>query len=270
MNSKAIKRQLLAAIAMVLVAAIALGSSTYAWFANNTKVTAEDLQLTAISNDTFLLISATKSTAPEIQADGKTTDTMGMTTTTKVYPSAPALTETDTNYLTTNGKQVGEAAITTAGVKITNATTAAAVTNWYTAKAQAPGASTIQGDSARQLVDFKDYVIHKTLYLTVAKGSDVATNLKVTPKFTQLENGNDISAVKILLVTDDGACVVLKNGDNDIDIKGSNTNLTQDTVRKVDLYLYVDGNDTQIYTNNAANLKGASCILEFNVETATA
>ena len=38
MQSKAIKRQLLAAVAMVLVAAIALGSSTYAWFANNTNV----------------------------------------------------------------------------------------------------------------------------------------------------------------------------------------------------------------------------------------
>lgn len=270
MNSKAIKRQLLAAIAMVLVAAIALGSSTYAWFANNTKVTAEDLQLTAMSNDTFLLINATESTATAIQTAGKTTDSMGMTTTTKVYPSAPALTDTDISYLTTNGKQVGEAAITTAGVKITNATTAAAVANWYTAKAQTTSASTIQADSARQLVAFDNYVIHKTLYLTVAVGSDVATNLKVTPKFTQLGNGNDISAVKILLVTDDGACVVLDKDSTDVDIKGNNTDLTQTTVRQVDLYLYVDGNDSQIYTNNAANLKGASCTLEFNVDTKTA
>ena len=270
MNSKAIKRQLRAAIALVRVAAIALGSSTYAWFANNTKVTANDLQLTAMSNDTFLLISATKNTATEIQAEGKTTDTMGMTTTTKVYPSAPALNDIDTGYLTTSGKKVGEDAITVAGVKITDATKAAAVTNWYTAKAQTTSASTIQADSARQLVAFDDYVIHKTLYLTVAVGSDVATNLKVTPTFTQLENGTDISAVKILLVTDDGACVVLDKDSTDVDIKGSNTDLTQNNVRTVDLYLYVDGNDSQIYTNNAANLKGASCTLEFSVETKTA
>lgn len=267
MNSKAIKRQLLAAIAMVLVAAIALGSSTYAWFANNTKVTANDLQLTAMSNDTFLLISAEKTTATEIQKDGRTTDTMGMTATTKVYPSAPALNDTDTGYLTTNGKNVNEEAITVIGEKITSATQAAVVTNWYTAKAQSTDASTIKTDSARQLVAFDNYVIHKTLYLTVAVGSDVATNLKVTPTFTQLENGTDISAVKILLVTDDGACVVLDKNSADVDIKGNNTDLTQTTVRKVDLYLYVDGNDTQIYTNNAANLKGASCTLEFNVET---
>ena len=47
MNSKAIKRQLLAAIAMVLVAAVALGSSTYAWFINNTQVKAESATLNA-------------------------------------------------------------------------------------------------------------------------------------------------------------------------------------------------------------------------------
>lgn len=269
MNSKAIKRQLLAAIAMVLVAAIALGSSTYAWFANNTKVTANDLQLTAMSNDTFLLINATESTATAIQTAGKTTDSMGMTAT-KVYPSAPALNDTDTGYLTTNGKNVNEEAITVIGEKITSATQAAVVTNWYTAKAQSTDASTIKADSARQLVAFDNYVIHKTLYLTVAVGSDVATNLKVTPKFTQLGNGNDISAVKILLVTDDGACVVLDKNSADVDISGNNTDLTQTTVRQVDLYLYVDGNDSNIYTNNAANLKGASCTLEFNVETKTA
>ncbi len=45
MNSKAIKRQLLAAIAMVLVAAIALGSSTYAWFVASNSVTADGMKL---------------------------------------------------------------------------------------------------------------------------------------------------------------------------------------------------------------------------------
>lgn len=47
MNSKAIKRQLLAAIAMVLVAAIALGSSTYAWFVASGSVTAEGMKVQA-------------------------------------------------------------------------------------------------------------------------------------------------------------------------------------------------------------------------------
>lgn len=59
MNSKAIKRQLLAAIAMVLVAAIALGSSTYAWFASNNKVTAKGMKITATTEGANLEISTT-------------------------------------------------------------------------------------------------------------------------------------------------------------------------------------------------------------------
>lgn len=49
MNSKAIKRQLLAAIAMVLVAALALGSSTYAWFVASGTVKAEGMKVQARS-----------------------------------------------------------------------------------------------------------------------------------------------------------------------------------------------------------------------------
>ena len=46
----------MAAIAMVLVAAVALGSSTYAWFVNNSRVTAETADVTATTAD-YLLIS---------------------------------------------------------------------------------------------------------------------------------------------------------------------------------------------------------------------
>lgn len=60
MNSKAIRKQLLAAVAMVLVAAVALGSSTYAWFANNSKVTAEGLKATAQTGSSALLIAENK------------------------------------------------------------------------------------------------------------------------------------------------------------------------------------------------------------------
>lgn len=47
MNSKAIKKQLLAAVAMVLVAAVALGSSTYAWFVASGTVTAQGMKVQA-------------------------------------------------------------------------------------------------------------------------------------------------------------------------------------------------------------------------------
>lgn len=61
MSTKALKQQLIAAIAMVLVAAVALSSATYAWFVNNTRVTAGAFTATA-----------TTSNALEISNDGNT------------------------------------------------------------------------------------------------------------------------------------------------------------------------------------------------------
>ena len=55
---KALKKQLAAAIAMVLVAAIALGSSTYAWFVSNNKVDATTTNISAQSNSAYLVIQA--------------------------------------------------------------------------------------------------------------------------------------------------------------------------------------------------------------------
>lgn len=50
-----LKKQLAAAIAMVLVAAISLGTSTYAWFVNNTKVTAGTTKVSATTTNTLLI-----------------------------------------------------------------------------------------------------------------------------------------------------------------------------------------------------------------------
>ena len=56
MSIKALKRQLMAAIAMVCVAAVALGSSTYAWFITNNQVDATTTNISAQSNAAFMTI----------------------------------------------------------------------------------------------------------------------------------------------------------------------------------------------------------------------
>lgn len=54
---KALKKQLGAAVAMVCVAAVALGSSTYAWFVSNNTVDATVSSISAQSNAAFLTIN---------------------------------------------------------------------------------------------------------------------------------------------------------------------------------------------------------------------
>lgn len=65
MSTKALKTQLLAAIAMVLVASIALVSSTYAWFASNSKVTANNMQVSATTSKNLLISNQNTGTFAE-------------------------------------------------------------------------------------------------------------------------------------------------------------------------------------------------------------
>jgi len=57
MKMKSLKTQFIGAIAMVLVAAVAMGSSTYAWFAMNTQVEANGMQVKAVAEDGILIIN---------------------------------------------------------------------------------------------------------------------------------------------------------------------------------------------------------------------
>lgn len=78
METKALKKQLGAAIAMVLVAAIALGAATFAWFVNNNAVAATGVDVSTSSSVPNLYITST----------GKTTDgmTVAGTNPTKLLP----------------------------------------------------------------------------------------------------------------------------------------------------------------------------------------
>lgn len=80
MNSKAIRKQLLAAVAMVLVAAVALGSSTYAWFVASGTVTATGMSVKAQSEGGLA-----------ISFDGAkwgTSATAGMASAYELYPTS--------------------------------------------------------------------------------------------------------------------------------------------------------------------------------------
>lgn len=78
-----LKKQLVAAVAMVCVAAVALGSSTYAWFAANNKVTAEGMQLQA-QGETGIVIKSKDNN----DSKWATTATAGMTQPTQLLPTS--------------------------------------------------------------------------------------------------------------------------------------------------------------------------------------
>ncbi len=259
-------KKLFSAICMTLVAASMFASSTFAWFSLNTTVKATDMQVTAKSDNTYLLISSTKESASDIQTENSTTATLTVNEAeAKVFPCAPALGDTEVGYLTTSGKTVDGSPITTAGVKVNNTATAAAATNWYTANALASNAAAIDSSSAKQLTNFTGYVIERTVYLTVAKGANAANELTVTPTFTQKNGGEDITAARALITTSDGGFAVLNSSSVATSIQGS-SNITDSTVITVNIYIYYDGNDVKVFTNNKEKLKGADLELKFDVK----
>lgn len=80
METKALKKQLGAAIAMVIVAAIALGAATFAWFVNNNAVTAEGVDVSTTSSVPNLYITDAGKTADNMTAAG--------TNPKKLYPAS--------------------------------------------------------------------------------------------------------------------------------------------------------------------------------------
>lgn len=218
-----------------------------------------------------MLISKTNNTASDIQTENLVEVSWTLSEAeSKVTPAAPVRSVTEAGYLTTSGKTTSGATITTAGVQVTTPATADAVTNWYTARAIDATSSAINTTTARQLESFTGYVIKKTVWLTVAVGANNANNLSVSAAFTQLDSGTDVGACKVVITTSDGGFAILDSTNNtDVDIKGSNTALTPTTVVEVNMYLYYDGNESVVYTNNMANLKGAEITFTFSVDPTT-
>ena len=272
-------KKLIPALCMLLVAAVLMGTSTFAWFSMNTSVTATDMQVVVKSDNTWLLISGTETTASGIQTQNDTSDSLEvLDADAKVYPSSPALDDDEVAYLTTaTGKVVGtNAAITTAGVKVVDYAKASAVTNWYTANALTPDAATIDTATARQLSAFTNYVIVRDAYLTVAEGANDAHNLVVTATIADKDDSDsadDISGVKVLVaVEDDGVMAVLDSTNNTANLysASANTAITDTTVKHVRIYIYYDGDETAVHTNNAADLAGAEITLAFDVDSVPA
>ena len=238
MSVKTLRKQLFAAIAMVLVAAVALGSSTYAWFVTNNKVDATTTNISAQSNAAFMVI---KYDASAIDSD----------------LTADKATIRDTPLYPAQWNKTSE--------------------KFETAYAQTVGAATMKADTLKEVGEPGDavtnhYAVVNTFNIS-AKGTNL-TALKVARASIETGdtgNTNLNNALRVLVVSP--TAWVLCDKDGIVESKGEagvlGDTITAGTNTEVKLYVYYDGNEDEIYTNNLANLKDASA--KITVEfTATA
>ncbi len=264
METKALKKQLGAAIAMVVVAAIALGSATYAWFVSNNSVTANTTGVSAKSNSAYLLIDTQATTT-----SSGTVASIGDNKNVSLYPAIWANSFNDPDDSTKK------------------------VYQFESAYASSKGASGEKENSRFKIGDGKaavdaGYATLNTFYVGTGTYDGIFTNLKVKD-FTVTGSNNLATAVRVL-VTDGTNWVVVRksmdasgsdagrvmvesqslatSGDGSVESGVFHTNEFGKTGGDVTVscYVYYDGSDTSVYTTNLDQIKDANCKVTLTFE----
>lgn len=278
---KALKKQLVAAIAMVLVAAIALGSSTYAWFVSNNNVTANTSSISAQSNAPFLVIKAGSAVTTDTITTDATTDPVANKV---LFP-----------------------------VQMVKAEDNASAFQWESAYASASTAADEKASTRFivQSADYNKYYMKETFYVgTNGTTKGQFKNLRVsgvtaTPgsESEELKNALRVMVVcgeEVAIYDQKGTLVTtyVKQGESDpVAIVGytaaterqangvkttaayltgedsasyiGNTDGTADSVQ-VDVYVYYDGAVANIRTNNIDKLGSVKATVTFTADDAAA
>lgn len=240
-NTKSLKKQLAAAIAMLLVAVVALGTATYAWFVTNNRVDATTSTISAQSNAAFLYIREENEGSTDFISDESEVRSIAL------FPAHWALTSESATY-------------PDAG-------------NFYKAYGKDPtkkdmDSNTLEKikcdsctDGTPEAAVGSTYAVENTFYVG-AKGRQLTdlivdqSNTGITLDGTSANNSLD-SALRILVKCGDNW--VLCNNNSVLGASNNQNKLadavTPDSEVEIKVYLFYDGEDTNIYTNNLESLK---------------
>ena len=247
-------KKLIPAFCMLLVSVAMLGTSTFAWFSMNKEVKATGMQITAKSDSVYLLIMEGEKTAQEVQTNNSASAAATNPENTAMLPAAHE------TIAKTEDAEAKEADTTT-------------YSNWYYQTAAKPTESTAETPTAKTKLtttSFSQYVLEYTYTITLAKGSLEQGKLTATAKITAQDstgNGKTIEPVKVLVTTTQKAAeFTTTNMTTAQDLYAGSITDTTEIVVKV--YIYLDGTNEKVYTNNITNLDGAKIDLTFNVDKA--
>ena len=222
-------RKLIPALVMLLVSAVMLSTASFAWFANNTSVKANDMTVKVKSDSKFLQIF----TATD--GDGST--------------EADATNKTAPDDLDLVHAQIAE----------DNKTV-----SWFTGAAAAPNSSTVNDEGLQPLGTITDtYALINTFYVKMSTDTTL-TNLQIN-SVTVTGAGELAPALRVLVVAkkeaDDtllgaqvwdvaGGALVTTAPINSAEFLAAQVNGTE--FIELDVYVYYDGEDETATTNNAA------------------
>lgn len=232
MDTKALKKQMGAAIAMVLVAAVALGSATFAWFVTNNKVDATTTNIAAQSNAAYMTIENGTAGA---KASDKTSVVTTITGPIKLYPA-------------TFGEQSGSTEGTFAtgyGKDLDNATLASNLTTVGTPD-QADGKGYAKKEQFN--ISSKGQNLSDLKVESVEGSTDAADGQLLKTSFRVLVTNADASAWVVYGLGDNGYEIKLSSAGNKSKPALGSVTAGEDTL--VNVYVFYEGSDTNIHTKN--------------------
>lgn len=218
-------KKIIPALCMLLVSAVLLGTSTFAWFSINNQVTAGGMNVSATSNTQFLVISSSNTLGTDTNL-ATVTKTSGGVDGNKVYPCAQA---TEANKPAT-GLAVGD---------------------WYTAQSKDfDDAADLTGGTNENAVNVKkietsdltNYHLTYTFYVGLASGSSAVTSdLQFVGACDGFEKG--ITA----FISIDGTS---KTMSSTTAVTFENVALST-TATTVTVVLYINGNNSNVKSSSA-------------------
>lgn len=233
-------KKLIPALCMLLISAVMLGSSTYAWFAMNNQVTATGMEVKAASNTQYLVISKNNTLGTEtsisdiahtggIEIDGNKNN---------VYPCAKA---------------------TEGNLPVASTGDAIAVGDWYTANSKSfADAGTVGSTNfynAKKISDdeLSSYHLTYTFYIGLATGSNSYVVDATNTLTIKNNNANIDKAIRVIVNVGGQEVELSKNTTSGVINKGLtlSTNTTTVTVT-----LYVDGNDDSVKSDGFVSISG--------------
>ena len=219
---------------MVCVAAVALGSSTYAWFVSNNKVSAKTTQIKAQSNTAFMSIEYKKTAVGSTTTMSKDWYNNGADTT-ALYPAEVQKdTSSDPKFVTAYGTT------TTDGKK--------------------SGDYIDVGDAAKAVTD--SYAIGEANNYNISSAGVDLSNLVIDKIEVTTGNDKDLAGAVRVLVVGPNSWQVWKAGTTAPELEKTAsaplaTTVAKNTDTPISVYVYYDGNDDKVNTANLTQLEDA-------------
>ena len=263
-------KTILPALAMLLVSAVMLSTASFAWFALSEEVDATGMNVSIKSDSLYLLIAPVDEETAGAEADlatatlsaqdvkdyNKTTVTGQPIGVTDIYPAA--------YYFGSFGGGDDDQKKVTSGANLKDPS------YWYTAEAASPDASGMITGSDEPLTSFNGYVVRYRYYVVLDTGSNPMDTLKVSDLSISLPNppgsGTHVTPVRVVVACGN-QMEEFSQGDvtGDVDLTGD-ASLDDQIALEIILYVYYDGNDSTVTTNDVAAISDADITFTFKAE----